>query len=556
MNIFCSKDCPDLCGVKSIKNNGKFTFQGIPEEWSETGFVCSKFKVFAEREINNGLKSWQIINGNKVTYSSDSDAIDALAQLLEEYRGKKVLYMKGSGSLAYNMGYWNVLFARFDNCWSVSGGPCDDTGADAHEADFGVVLNPPVTNLEKADTIILYGKNAAVCSQHLYAYLKKLKKQGKTIIYIDPVRTKTADLADKYVMINPCCDGLLACALLTELGQENGHNSADLIKKAGISKADFAYILDNIKNTKTAHIQGFGIQRQSNGMNAYQWLSRLAVKTGSQELLYHGHGSKKKWEKLPADFKGYVHVDKVAEALANGDFDLYINVAANPAMTYPDTNKWVAGLSKTKTIVIDTNNTETSAHADFFFKVGGMFAQKDYMGSYFFSQDYSREKLTDEMSDCEACKLLADKLNISIDIKEKATEVEVPQRKYVAKSLPLTMPETSDKFQFISSSHHAYLNSQILPGMEIGLQVIHINTKDAETLGIKTGEDVKVVGETGEFVAEALVTDGIAEKTLMCWKNIPMKSGYINCAVPNKLTDSGNGLDYYTTFVDLMSFNT
>lgn len=217
------------------------------------------------------------------------------------------------------------------------------------------------------------------------------------------------------------------------------------------------------------------------------------------------------------EFKGFIHVDKIAESLANGEFDLFVNIAANPVMTYPDTNKWREALGRTKTLVVETNNTETSAYADFFLKVGGMFAQKkDFMGSYFFHHDYSREKLTKEMSDTEAVAMLAEKLNIPVKIKENAARLTDTPRRYQTGDIKLTMPKESDKFQLITSSHNDYLNSQILPGMEKGIQVIHIHPSDAERLGIEDGEDIRVVGETGEFTAEALITEGIAKKRLSC----------------------------------------
>jgi len=552
MNLFCSKDCPDLCGFTAEHNNGKFKFNGIAEEWSQNGFVCSKFKVFAEREINNGIQSYSITNGEKTEYS-DAEAIESLATLLDEYKDKKILYMRGSGSLAYNMVYWDVLFSSFPNCYSVSGGPCDDTGGDAHNADFGVTVNPPVTNLEDANTIILYGKNAAVCSQHLYSYLKELKKKGKHIIYLDPVRTKTAELADVYIQIKPCYDGVLACAVLSELGLEEGFDADELLATTGVSRKDFDHIVKCIKDGKCAHIEGFGIQRHTNGMNAYQWLNRLGTKTGAEDMLYHGQSSKRQWEKQPVEFKDYVHVDKIPEVLANGDFDLYVNIAANPAMTYPDTNLWVKGLTKTKTVVVDTNHTETSANADFFLKVGGMFAQADFMGSYFFPHSYERDALVEAMSDTDAAKMLGDKLGIEINIKAKSDVKPKPEvkRKYQTEKLSLTMPVQGDGYQLITSSHHAYLNSQTLPGMEKGLQVIYINTKDAQKIDVTDGDDVLVGDHKGCFIAEVVVTDDIIENSVMCWKNIPMKEGYTNCAITNKLTDSGNGLVYYTHFVDI-----
>ncbi|XOB65708.1 molybdopterin-dependent oxidoreductase [Deferribacteres bacterium DY0037] len=553
MNFFCSKDCPDLCGVKATVTSGGYKFSGVQEKWSPTGFVCSKFKVFAEREINNGLTSWQIIDNVKTEYPDNDTAIAKMAEFLNEFKDKKILYMRGSGSLAYNMCYWDVLFSQFPNCAGTTGGPCDETGGDAHEEDFGVLLNPPASNLEKARTIILYGKNAAVSSQHLYAYLKDMKKKGRKIIYIDPVKAKTSKIADRYIAINPSCDGILACALLCAMGFESGHDINSLISKTGVSSADFELLLSEISTGQCAHIQGFGIQRHANGMNAYQWINRLAVKTGSEDMLYYSHSSKRLWTKQKTTFKNCIHVDKIAESLADGDFDLFVNAAANPAMTYPDTNLWTRGLSRTKTLVIDTNNTETSAHADFFLKVGGMFSQADFMGSYFFPHSYTRKKLTDETSDTEAVVKLAARLGLEIEVK---AEAEVPRkeqenRKYKTEELPLVMPEEGEGFKLLTSSHHSYLNSQILPGMEKGRQVVFINEKDAEELGIKTGDDVRISGKTGGYKAEAVVTEGIVRQTIMSWKSIPMKDGYVNSAIGNKLTDSGNGLVLYGQYVEV-----
>ncbi len=553
MNFFCSKDCPDLCAARITAVAPEFKVEGIAEPWSAPGFVCAKFKTFARREINNGLKSWQSVAGGPYEYATDQDALTALAAFLEPFRKKKILFQRGSGSLAYNMYCWDQLFASFGNCWNVSGGPCDDTGTAAHIADFGVLANPDITGLENAATIIIYGRNAAATSPHLYAYLKKLRQAGKKIIYIDPVKTRTADLAERFILINPGCDGLLACALLVELGYQNGYNAAALCATAGVSTEDFADLLACIRSGKTAHIQGSGLQRQGNGMNAFRWINRLAVKTGMQDLLFWGHSSKRLWEKPHANFAGQVHIDQLATVLADGEFDLFVNVAANPLMTMPDVQLWRAGMSATPSLVIGTNHDETAQQATFFLKVGGMFAQSDFMASNFFSHNYSRTNLTSELSDVDAATLLANKLRLPLKIKERAQikKTEMPQRTYRTQELNLTMPESQDKLQLLTASHASYLNSQTLPGMEQGLQVVHINTADAIRLSITTGDQLRVIGTCGEFVAAAAVTDDIAQGTLMCWKNIPMKEGFTNNAIPNRLTDSGDGLALYAVYVEI-----
>ncbi len=553
MIFFCSKDCPDLCGVQISSLAPDLKVQGVTQPWSDPGFVCRKFKTFAQREIANGFNSWQLREQGRQEYLNQDEAIAALGQFLEPYRKKKILLLRGSGSLGYKMACWDQLFSRFGECYGIAGGPCDDTGEAAHNADFGIALNPDVMTLEQTDSIILYGKNAAATSPHFYAYLKQLKQQGKVLIYIDPLKTRTAELAHHYIQINPGCDGLLACALLVTLGYEQGYNPETLCALAGVSREQFQLLVTTIKNSKTAHVQGSGLQRQKNGMNAFQWINRLAMKTGCQDLLFWTHGSKRMWQPQAAPFAGAVPVDRIAQALVDQEFDLFVNVAANPAITYPDSNLWHQGLSRTPSLVIGTSHDETARHADFFLKVGGMFSQSDFMGSYFFPHHYKRTNITKELGDVAAAAALADTLSIPLHIPELAQtpKRDLPARSYRHPHLNLTLPEQDSRFKLLTASHHSYLNSQILPGMEAGLQVVHIHPTDAEALNINTGDEVRIVGSCGEFSAEALVTEKIARGCLMCWKNIPMKSGYTNHAIPNLLTDAGTGLAYYAGFVEI-----
>ena len=553
MIFFCSKDCPDLCGARISSLTPQLKVEGVSQAWSDPGFVCAKFKTFAQREIANGLPAWQRNGEDRQEFGDPAAAITALSHFLEPYRKKKILLLRGSGSLGYKMSCWDDLFSRFANCYTIAGGPCDDTGEAAHIADFGVAINPDVMALEKAATIILYGKDAAATSPHFYTYLKQLKKQGKKLIYLDPVKTRTAQLADHYIQINPGCDGLLACALLVTLGLDHGYNPDALCATAGISSDQLQLLATAIGSGTTAHVQGSGLQRQRNGMNAFQWINRLAYKTGCQDLLFWTHGSKRMWEKPHVPFAGSVPVDRIAQALVDKEFDLFVTVAANPVMTYPDSNLWRQGMSNTPSLVIGTSGDETAQLAQFFLKVGGMFAQSDFMGSYFFPHHYNRTNITQEMGDVAAATTLGQALKIPLRIPELAQlpKRSLPQRVYQNPQLTLTMPQKESLFQLLTSSHHSYLNSQILPGMEQGLQLVHINPHDAQSLNIATGEDVRIIGSCGEFIAEALVTDKVPRGSLMCWKNIPMKQGYSNNAIPNLLTDSATGLAYYASFVDL-----
>lgn len=550
MEFFCSKDCPDTCALKAEQKNGKYVFTGTAESWQKTGFVCSKFKVFAEREINTNIRSYQIIDGVRSEFDTDSTAVSAMAEILRKYADKKILYMKGSGSLAYNMGYWDRLMSSFKNCTKITGGVCDTTGGDAHTADFGTENNPPVENIAGCKTVILFGKNAAVISQHLYAYLKELQKNGLKIIYIDPIRTKTAEIADRYIQIRPACDGLLAAALLTGLELEDGHDIPKLLSRAGVSEDDFGYIKSAISSGKTAFIEGMGIQRNANGMNIVRLINRLAVKSGNVDNLYYGHSSKRYWKGLGAKFGNHVHINEVARKLAEGEFDLFVNVAANPAMTYADAKNWVKGIKNTKTVVVDVYPTRTSENCDLFIRTGGIFAQQDFMGSYFFAHKHKRKRLTNELSDLDIVSQLSTELNIPLNICEPEPAVLVP-RVYVDRRIEPVFPPEHGKFSMMSLSHPAYLNSQTLPRIADNLKSAYINPADAHRLGIKNGDEIRIETETGYYTAYAEITDTVQESVVMSYKNTPMVQGFINDATPPALTDSGNGVVYYNIPADV-----
>ena len=557
MNFFCSKDCPDLCGMEIYDDSSLVSYKAKPELWSAPGFVCKKLQDFAAREINNGLASWQQKGSEKLVYEDHATALGALADWLATFRNKNILYLRGSGSLGYNMGYWDQLFSAFTHCVGVNSNPCNATGGAAHELDFGTINNPPITTLAEVESIILYGKNAATTSPHLHTYLKKLKKAGIELILIDPVRTATAELADHYIQIQPACDGLLACALLTELGHEPDYQVPMLLDAAGVSAETFALLLDRLRNRKVAHIQGIGLQRQENGMNAIRWINRLAHFTDSVEQLYYGHSSKRRWHKHPARFAAQIGLDELPVRLAAGEFDLFVNIAANPAVTYADSDLWARGLSRTPTLVVDTNMSTTATYADFFLKVGGMFAQADFQNSYFFPHAYSRPAFTNELSDMQAARALAKKLTIPLISKtEEELRVPVPApRKYRTETLDLHWPQEIKDFRLLTASHPDYLNSQIINGQEHGLQVIHINPRDAEMLDIQNGDTLRIDGDCGAFSAHALITDEVPVNTLMCWKNLPMLKGFCNSAVPGRRTDAGIGLAYYAAEVRIFKVN-
>ncbi|MEC9492504.1 molybdopterin-dependent oxidoreductase [Flexistipes sp.] len=552
MLSYCSKDCPDLCSFDITVKGGKADIKPSQHYFLDVPFVCTKLKHFFDREFSD-VKSFLKNAAEEQKFCSHKDAVWETAQFLKRNRDKKILFIKGSGSLGYNMYYWDKLFSSFPNCWFVEGSPCDETGISAHIEDFGCIKNPRITNLIQADTIILFGKNAKNCSPHLYAYLKKMKKVGKKIVYIDPVKTATAKLADKFIRINPGADGLLAAALLEEIVPGQGYKVEGIFDKTGLSSEDFDYLRESVKSGKTAFIQGFGLQRYSNGANIVNWINKLAVYTNNEQLLYYGKSSQENLNKPEIVKKNRVNIADITHKMGEGFFDIYVVVGANPVITYPEPLLQVKEFGNKNLICVDTNYTETSRYADYFIKSAGMFAQDDFSESYFFNVKGERGAVNSEtLTDVQIACSIGEILHTDVSLKKKNKTEPVKSRKYIKRALELKEPHVEkDKFRLLTASHYFYLNSQLADKYRNIDNYVFISGKDADELNVSNGDLLRVYNETGEFLSQCKISNMVENKTILVYKNRKLVKGWPNMVSKSMPTDSKTGLAYYDTFVNV-----
>ncbi|MGA1845641.1 molybdopterin-dependent oxidoreductase [Deferribacter abyssi] len=548
---FCSKDCPDCC---PFEVDNKLNFNYVDKLNITIPFVCKKLKRFYEREVLTGDYSFVLEAGIKVGKSFD-DVCKEVASFLLENKNKNILYLRGSGSLGLFMGYYDLLFENFKNLYFVEGSLCDETGLSAHEDDFGCVVNPAHENLREVDIILLFGKNCKVVSPHLYAFLKQLKKNGKEIIYIDPIYTETAKIADKYIRINPGTDGILAASILDSLKYNGTLNTNRLFHYCGVSQIDFEYLLSLFCEKKVGIITGFGLQRYSNGKNIVNWINRLAVETSNERYLYFGRPSKINFEKPKADKKKKVKIYEIPNYLKKSFFDVFVIVAANPIITYPESGVWQQEFLNKKVVVVDTNFTETTKYADYFIKVGGMFAQPDAMGSYFFNIDNIRkEMIVDLPNDLDVVKNLAEHCKFSIDFKnidEILLKEKIVKRVYKQRNIPIISPYVEKgKFRLLTLSNYFYLNSQLSEDYKKE-KFVFINPKDADALKILDGETVTLKNECGYIHVKVKIDSKVCSGVIMTYKNRKLDNFIVNTLTKSIPTDSDNGVAIYDTFVEV-----
>ncbi len=559
MRYFCSKDCYDFCefNIESMPS-GHATFEPIAKPWEEKGFVCSKLTGFYQRETEQPAEPFIVSNGIKKN-CSDQEALDFAASLLHTHRQGRILTLRGSGSLGLIMKYWEVLLTQLPGTEIIESGICDTTGDQAHMDDFGILKNPPLENLEEVNTILLFGKNARVTSPHLYARLLQLKKQGKKIIYIDPVQAETASIADHYIPIKPGSDGCLAALLLSRLGIEKQQEEKDLQAVCAISDADLMTLQDTIDEGKTAFICGYGMQRYFNGKNSFQWVNRLAVLTGNIDNLFMGHSSTKDLVKPSITKRPELSLAQAVEAMEQGSVDLLVVIAANPLVSFPDSNRWKKILEKQKCIVVDVCNTPTTQQADCLLAVGGMFAQPDVQGSFFFEGKATRTTsfLENRLSDSDVILELAKRLDLSVDITspENVQEKKLTGRRtYHQENLPLKVPTKTDTgLRMLTSSSSDWLNSQVPPRASKRDTVAHISSTTAQSYGLQDQGKIRVIGECGSFETICSISDRVDDNTVLVYKSREMLKGWPNMAVSHHETDADNGIALYEATVTLQS---
>ncbi len=538
---FCAKDCPDTCGFKAKVEDGElFIEPSVDWHFLDKPFVCRKLKFFFERETKGGAFSF--VGNSRV---SDETAMEEIARLLKGSKNKRILYYRGSGNLGYSMFGWDILMSQLDNVYFVDGSPCDETGIEAHMEDFGVCKNPDIEELERAETIVIFGKNAFVCSPHLYAFLKKLKKD-KHIIYIDPVRTKTSHLAHEYFQINPGMDGVLANALLNLLAGER-LLANDPARLTGLSEQEIEFLADSIKNERTAFIEGYGLQRYKNGKNTIKWLNRLAYKTGNIDKLFYSRSSKEGLKKPEIEAKNKIFISDVSALLEQDFFDVIFIVASNPVMSLPDSHIWAKAIEDKITVVVDTNFTQSSENADYFLKVGGMFASKDVQGSYFFNKLLSKEPILTGLSDLDAAKMIGKKLGLSVELPlDSVPRVDVPERVYRESALDLNLPDANLRdVRFITLPHPSYLNSQ---AEQVNSEHIYISNEIASLKNVSDGDTVIVDNSGRKVLFRCRVSKMVRGRVAFSYKG---RYDKINFIIGSKPTDTKRGIAYNETFLSL-----
>ncbi len=571
----CPLDCYDACGIV-YENEIKPDFNHPITK----GFLCPFLNKYASYE-DKRIKKARFL-GKEIELK---EALEILYKKLKEFEGEKSILYRGSGNFGKMQEVTNLFFAKYGS-YLTKGSLCDGAGDAGIKEGRGANLIVPPSQIEKAQTVVVWGRNVSVTNSHLMPFLKK-----KTLIVIDPVYTDIARMADIYVQIRPRSDFFLALLLsrvahmelmedeeFLEEKTENfddyydffrSYKMKDLMKRCGINLNHLGDILYHMKDKKSVILVGTGVQKYPIGASVLRAIDSFAATLGlfgKEGCGVSFLGDSSFGFKNPFD----VEAKRVAKPLVDfGEFKLSFIQGANPARQAPNLKRVREGLKKSFTVYFGLYENETSALSDLVIPAKNFLEKSDIRFSYGHEYVSLMPKMIDSdigISEYELTEYLCEKFGyekpksqeeyIEEILKSNAVkegeyyksktyekipyedgfytdskkfvfidELDDDEEEYFAEEME------DDEFFLITAKHKGSLNSQF--GEDPYLYIPPL-------LGYKDGDEVEVTTEYGSEIFEVRVTSRLREDTLLLYSSNPKA----NFLTPSAVSDEGDNAVY------------
>ncbi len=544
----CPLDCYDACGIIYDENRLKPFKNG-----HTNGFLCPHLNHYDkfERIIKPRYK------GEEITMQ---EALLKLKELLESGLKSDILHYRGSGNFALMQEVTDHFFAKL-GATLTDGTLCDGAGEAGIIEGRGSNKNMPLSEIEKSDVIIFWGRNPHTTSSHILPLIK-----DKTIIVIDPVETKIAEIADVYIQIKPHTDIYLAL-LLTRFVYINDSLNETFIEKyasefeeyyeltqgvrikvtlenIGVTLGDIGDILHFTIDKKVAIVCGVGLQKYRDGADIIRSIDAFAVSLGlfGKEgcgVAYLGNSK----EAIESPFKTKAkRVSKV-----NTKFDEFETVfiqGANPLAQMPDSLRVKNALEKTQNVVyFGLYENETGAMADLVIPAKTFLEKDDIRTSYSHNglMVMNKQIVSDiGISEYDLAAYLCKEFNIELKSEQEYLQhfknfgikkingcFEVENREAIPykegfdtsdsefvflEEFETQQSEGEDEFNLITPKSHTSLNSQFKRDKYVYINPSH---------GYNDTQRLEITSENGSVVLRVKNDNRLRDDTLLIYSGTP-----------------------------------
>lgn len=430
----CPLDCPDTCAwIVTVKNGEAVGLRGDPAHPYTRGSLCNKVENYlAYARSPDRLLYPMLRTGPKgrgeFTRISWREALDRIAanfrDVIASYGAEAIWPCVGSGSMGLMQGIygagerlWNVLGTSrslYTLC-TIAGG----FGTGYTLGDNRVGMDPETFRFAKL--VVLWGANVLSTHPHLWRPIMEARKNGASVVCIDPIRTRTAAASDWHLAPVPGTDAALALGLLHVVllqGKEDRQFIAERTigwealrqrilefppsRAAAITGLPANSIVDlgtRLAVTRPTAIRiGIGLQRHGGGGMAVRTISCIPGVTGDWRypgggVFYDTRGFfGLNWDALTRDDlrsrqTRTLDVKRLGHELlqaANPPVKVLFAYACNPAASVPDQTKVLCGLARHDlfTVVVEHFFTDTARFADIVLPATMQIEHRDLLISY------------------------------------------------------------------------------------------------------------------------------------------------------------------------------
>ncbi|WP_422930416.1 molybdopterin-containing oxidoreductase family protein [Singulisphaera sp. PoT] len=432
----CPLDCPDTCSMHvTVEDGVAVELKGDRSHPFTRGFLCQKMaryldRVYSDRRILHPLKRTGPKGSGRFERISWDEALGEVADRFRavadsEHGPQAILPYSYYGTMGKLQA--SSLDRRFFHRLGASildRTICSSAGTVGYEYTIGRGRygTDPLA-IPKCRFIVNWGSNTAHTNSHLWSLMIEARKNGATIVTIDPYRSGTAARSDWHIPIRPGTDAAFALGAMHVIWRDGLHD-ADYLEQYTLGADELRRrVLDEYSPGRVAEITGideetlttfahrlakeqpsfirlnYGLQRHYGGGMAVRTITCLPAVIGSWR--HHGGGAllstagtydfnmgKLTRPDLSPPGTRVVNMNQLGEALS-GELPgppvkaLYV-YNANPAAVTPDQQRVLDGLRREDlfTVVHEQFATDTADHADIVLPATTQLEHLDVHSSY------------------------------------------------------------------------------------------------------------------------------------------------------------------------------
>ena len=220
----CPHDCPDTCALLvTVKDGVAVEVKGDPDHPTTAGVLCTKVARYTERTYHpdrllHPMKRVGKKGGGEFIRISWDEALDTIAARLKDIAARNpqaILPYSYAGTMGLVQG--ESMSMRFFNRLGASlldRTICATAGVTGYKYTIGARIGTDLEQFQNAKLILIWGGNPIASNLHFWTRAQEAKRNGATLIAIDPYRSLTAEKCHQHIALLPGTDAALALGMM------------------------------------------------------------------------------------------------------------------------------------------------------------------------------------------------------------------------------------------------------------------------------------------------------------------------------------------------------